>query len=203
MDKDIKKLTYKGVSWYDITSPNEENIKFLEKKFGFHELDLEDLELRKIQRSKIDDYEDYLFIVLHLPVYQKSRDRIISVQVDMFIGQNYFITVRSPALKNIDKIIDKCEESEAEMEEYMGFGTGYLLYNVISDLFDGCFPLLDELESEINDLERELFLHDFAKKDMLQDILLMKKDLSNDVVKIWEKKAKRIREVIDAEYSES
>lgn len=175
--ENLKSIVDKGTKWIDIVNPNPENIKFLQETYGFHELDLEDLQDRKIQRSKIDEYENYLFIVLHIPVYHKGRDRLIAVQMDIFIGQDFLITIHTSYLKKVEEIFQECKKNLKQRRDYVGKGTGYLLYEVLSALFDSCFPLIEELEDEINDMEKEVFRYERQQKDMLKDILLMKKDL--------------------------
>ena len=168
---------YRKITWTDITNPTEKEIKKLEKKYGFHELDLEDC-LSENQRSKIDEYDDYLFIVMHFPHYDKRRKRIVTEEIDCFIGQGYVITLHDGRLKTMDRLLAKCKKNKDILTECMGQGTGYFLYVMIRELFDDCFPLVDDIERSITAIEHDLF-EEGTEKDMVRDILWIKKDVIN------------------------
>jgi len=174
MNTQSKSIKYGKIAWTNVVHPDEATMKDLKALYGFHELDVEDC-LSTVQRSKIDDYEDYLFIVLHFPYYDKRKKRIIQGEVDLFIGQNYVVTIHEGRLKAIGKLMEALEEEKIRKEQ-MGKGTGYLLYVIIRELFDDTFPLVDEMEGSISGIEHDLFDGD-SEKDMVRDILWMKKDI--------------------------
>lgn len=171
-----KSVTYDGLLWQNIIQPTEKTTQYLSKKYKFHHLDLEDC-LSKIQRPKIDDYEKYLFIVLHFPYYDKTTDSIMQDEIDVFIGSNYIITL-SPGNKVLEKIFDKVKRSKKLKEQFMGKTSGYLLYKIIDEMFAACFPLLDNITAEIDDLESGVFELE-KPRDMLKEILSTKKDIIN------------------------
>ena len=74
-----------GVRWLNIERPREPEREWLEKEFGFHPLAIEDVASRN-QRPKLDAYDDYLFIVLHFPVFDKAQDRLLTAELDLFVG---------------------------------------------------------------------------------------------------------------------
>ncbi len=164
------------ITWIDITNPTEKDTAKLEKKYKFHELDLEDC-LSENQRSKIDEYDDYLFIVMHFPYYDKRRKRIVTEEIDCFIGQDYLITLHDGRLKTMGRLLEQCQK-KSYSKEYMDQGTGYFLYIMIRELFDDCFPLVDDMERSVTVIERDLFEED-TEHDMVRDILWLKKDVIN------------------------
>jgi len=169
-------ITYNGLVWLNIEGPTEKTTKTLSKKYKFHHLDLEDC-LSKIQRPKIDDYEKYLFIVLHFPYYDKATDSILQDEIDVFVGHKYVITL-SPGNKELHKLFDKVKRSKKLKEKYMGSASGYLLYQIIDSMFGACFPLIDNLSAEIDELESGVFELE-KPRDMLKEILSTKKDIIN------------------------
>lgn len=174
MNTQSKSLKYGKITWTDVVNVDEKTLLSLKKRFNFHELDLEDC-LSDVQRSKIDDYEDYLFIVLHFPYYDKRRKRIVQEEVDIFIAQNQLITLHGGKLKAVNQLMEDFKKHK-ESKQQMGQGTGYLLYVIIRELFDDTFPLVDDMERSISGIERDLFEGD-AEKDMVRDILWLKKDI--------------------------
>ena len=177
--KEIKtRVNFKNVTWQVIDGHKEATLKRLQKKHKFHELDIEDC-LSTTQRPKIDEYDDYLFLVLHIPEFKGRgpHQRVVNSEVKIFVGNNFLITLHNDN-DTITKILGKIKKKKAIKEEYMGLGTGYLLYMIIDDLFESLFPLVDNLTSQINELEQEVFALEYTK-DRLKDILLLKKDLIN------------------------
>lgn len=169
-------ITFEGLTWENIITPTEKTIERLGKKHKFHHLDLEDC-LSKIQRPKIDEYDKYLFIVLHFPYYDKTTDSIRQDELNIFVGSNYVITL-SPGNKVLNKLFDEVKRRKTLKKKYMGTTSGYLLYHIIDEMFGKCFPLLDNLSGEIDELETGVFELE-APRDMLKEILSTKKDIIN------------------------
>lgn len=173
---EIKKINFKekGFTWVSINNPDEKAVAYLKRAYKFHPLDLEDC-LSENQRPKIDEYENYLFIVLHIPV-QGAKGIKIS-EINLFISQNFVITLHdnNPI---IEKVFLNLKKRRNIREKYMDKGTGYFLYMIIDDLFESGFPLIDDLTKITNGLEKEVFDENYSR-DRLKDILLLKKDIIN------------------------
>ena len=82
----VESLTWEDVTWVNIEGPTERETEYLAQNYPFHPLDLDDC-LSRIQRPKIDQYEDYLFLVLHFPVFNKKTRVTTPSQVSVFVGQ--------------------------------------------------------------------------------------------------------------------
>lgn len=152
---------------------------YLKRHYKFHHLDLEDC-LSEIQRPKIDDYENYLFIVLHIPVRSRrmrGRKQVQNSELNIFIGPGFVITLHedNPTIK---KVFNECKKRKKVKENYLSKGAGYFLYMIIDDLFESGFPMIDDLSRGLNELELEVFDPDYSK-DRLKEILLLKKDIIN------------------------
>jgi magnesium transporter len=172
----VSKTKLEGITWVNIEFPQLKTMESLARKYKFHHLDIEDC-FSEIQRPKIDEYDNYLFIVLHLPTEAGRGRRIVQGEINVFIGQDFFITV-SKGNKALREIFENCKKKKSVKEELMGNGTGYLLYKMLDDLFSDCFPMMDRISKDMNDMEKSAF--DIKnQKDMLGDILVLKKDLIN------------------------
>ena len=88
----MRSLSYKGVTWYDDPKPSEEELHVLQKKYGFHELDIEDC-LSEHERPKIEEYDTYLFLVFHIPYKGKNGGSLVKEEVNIFLGQDFFVTL--------------------------------------------------------------------------------------------------------------
>lgn len=164
---EIRDISYGNLRWIDIIKPTNKSINMLKNEFDFHELLLEDC-LTEHQRSKIDDYEDYCFIVLHLPRYRKGLARLDSEEVDIFIGSNYIITLHEGELKPLLNFSHMCFTKEEIREEYMSEGSALLLYEIIKRLFDYCFPIIDKMGENIDNINKNIF--NDRSKHMLENI---------------------------------
>jgi magnesium transporter len=88
----VETITAEGLRWVNIESPSPLECAWLEEQFGFHALDLEDV-LSRNQRPKIDEYPDYLFIVLLFPVFDRAVGRLNACELDMFVGPDYLVNI--------------------------------------------------------------------------------------------------------------
>src|ERR671927_1696723 len=87
-----------GLRWINIERPRSVDQSWLEERFEFHPLDYEDVFSRN-QRPKVDEYDDYLFIVLHFPRYDKTVARLNAAELDLFVGADYLITIPNEPLQ--------------------------------------------------------------------------------------------------------
>ncbi len=174
---EIQTVRYEHLMWRDIVDLDDVTIKRLSRRFKFHHLDLEDC-LSQSQRPKIDEYKNYLFIILHIPVHGPKK-RIELEEMNFFIGEGYLITIHQHELKPITDLIKKIKKNSSIKKECLSKGSGFLLYEIMSNLFSTCFPLLERLGDEIAAIEKSVFDENMAQRDMLKDILLLKKDIIN------------------------
>src|SRR6185312_1173911 len=100
-----------GLRWINIERPRAVDQAWLEERFDFHPLDYEDVRSRN-QRPKLDEYDDYLFIVLHFPRYDKAVSRLNAAEVDIFVGPDYLITLPNEHLQPISYLFDRCRSNE-------------------------------------------------------------------------------------------
>ena len=165
-----------GLTWIHLDSPGGEEAAALAERFGWHPLDIEDV-LSKRQRPKIDDYSDegYLFSVLHFPVYDKAVQRLNAGELDFFIGQDYLVTLPTVELLPVTRLFRRCEEDEALRDQLFSKGSGYLLYHVLDDLFDYCFPILDKIGHKLDSIEDDMF--EGAAEDVVRDISNVKQEI--------------------------
>ncbi len=160
-------------TWFDIEDPQARDIEFLKKKFNFHHLALEDC-LSSVQRPKIDTYNDHLFLVFHLPKHNKKNHRTIPLEVDIFIGKEYIITLHQKGIKPIDEIFSMIEMANHGMRTE---SSSLLLYEILDRSFDFCFPMLDKISDKLDSLEDELYHGELRLN--LERIAIMERDIIN------------------------
>jgi len=93
----VEQIDAEGLRWVHIEEPGPLERAWLEEHFDFHPLDLEDVFSRN-ERPKIDNYDDYLFIVLHFPVFDRAAGRLGTGELDLFVGPGYLVTIPNQTL---------------------------------------------------------------------------------------------------------
>ena len=179
VDKKDKKLNIETVKWGKITwlnveKPTHSDLEYLAKNYLFNLFDLEDC-LSRIERPKIDEYENYLFLVLHFPVFREEARVTTPSQVSIFIGEGYLVTVHAGDLKPLSKLFDDCQQNERAREEHMARSSGYLLYRILDRLVDYCFPILNRVIANIEASEDRLFSE--PARDTVQEISILRRDI--------------------------
>jgi magnesium transporter len=170
----IQELEAHGLTWVHVERIDADTLQELAERFGWHELDQEDV-LSKRQRPKLDEYADYLFVVLHFPVYDAAVQRLNAGEVDVFIGQDYLVTLPNVELLPISRLFARCADDAELREDLFSKGSGYLLYHVLDDLFDYCFPMLDKIGHKLDVIEDELF--EGRSQDAVRDISNVKQEI--------------------------
>lgn len=152
----LRMLTWGELTWIDIIEPTREATKYLAERYGFHPLDLEDC-LSRRQISKLDTYPEYLFVIFHLTVYDKATQKSSLKQWSAFVGDKYLITLRPQEFKPVDALFRVCELNLKAREEYMGNGSGYLLYCILDRAIDSYFPVLNAIMRRVDSIEDAVF----------------------------------------------
>src|SRR3954454_16741297 len=145
-----------GLRWMNIERPRAADQAWLEERFDFHPLDYEDIFSRN-QRSKVDEYDDYLFIVLHFPRFDKRVGRLNAAELDIFIGPDFVITLPNEELRPVEFLFERCRTNEEERERHFSQGAGYLLYRIIDSCVDASFPMLRKMGNKLDRIEEDIF----------------------------------------------
>ena len=165
-----------GLRWINIERPRQVDLAWVGERFDFHPLDFEDVGSRN-QRPKVDEYDDYLFIVLHFPRYDKSVGRLNAAEVDLFVGADFLITIPNEPLQPIEYLFERVRTNEELRESVFSKGPGYLLYKIVDDLVDASFPMLRKIGNKLERIEQEIFEDDSA--DVVRDISNVKQEIIN------------------------
>jgi magnesium transporter len=165
-----------GLRWINIERPRTPDQAWLESNFDFHPLDYEDIFSRN-QRSKVDEYDDYLFIVLHFPRFDKRIGRLNAAELDIFIGPDFIITLPNEELRPVEFLFERCRANEEVREQHFSKGSGYLLYRIIDASVDASFPMLRKMGNKLDRIEEELF--EGRSEDIVRDLSNVKQEIIN------------------------
>src|SRR6056297_2632035 len=112
MRLNVQKIETKNLVWVDVSNPGEQEMEFLKEKFGFNDFHIEDCKA-KIQRPKLNTTNNYIFMVLLFPVYNKKTRKITPSEVDFFISSAYLVTVHRNDLSPIMNFFNLCNISKS------------------------------------------------------------------------------------------
>jgi magnesium transporter len=172
----VEEIAAEGLRWVNIERPTSVEQGWLEEHFEFHPLDFEDV-LSRNQRPKIDKYDDYLFIVLHFPVFDRAAGRLTTGELDIFVGPGFLITIPNQPLQPVEYLFERCRQKEELREQIFSRGSGYLLYRIVDDGFDYCFPMLRKIGNKLDALEVEIF--EGKSEEIVRDISNVKQEIIN------------------------
>ena len=182
----MESLTWGDLTWINIEQPTERETEYLAQNYPFHPLDLDDC-LSRIQRPKIDEYEDYLFLVLHFPVFNPEARVTTPSQVSVFIGDKYLITLHKGELKPLVKLFRDCQINEEARQEHFSQGSGYLLYRMIDRLVDYCLPILSKIGDNIERVEEDIFSEEMPRA--IREISVLRRDVISFRRIVWPMRA--------------
>ena len=153
--------------WVALKDPEDAELAEMQEEFGLHPLAVEDAR-HGHQRPKIEEYGDMVFAVLHV-VEQIGEDFRIG-EVAVFVGRNYVLSVRSHAERGFREVRARCEREP----DLLRHGSGYVLYALMDSVVDRYFPLLDALESELEQIEQRIFAPQTSARTNIEALYYVK-----------------------------
>jgi len=145
--------------WVALKDAGPEELEELQEEFGLHPLAVEDAH-HGHQRPKIEEYGDSLFAVLH--TVETSGEALTIGEINLFVGPNYVLSVRSRTEHGFKEVRARCEREP----ELLKYGSGYVMYAMMDSVVDRYFPVLDALEVELERIEERIFAGTSARHNI-------------------------------------
>ena len=159
--------------WVDLDNPTEEEWKFvLESVFEFHPLAIEDC-VAPNSLPKVEDYEDYLFIVTHAVDFKRT-DKFNTTELDLFLGRDYLVTFHTSPLRSVATLIDRQLKGAAAGPR----GPDRIAHTLLDLLVDHYAPVIEELRAELEELEEEVLARESAQKTLVNELLHVRGDFT-------------------------
>ncbi len=136
--------------WVALKDADPAELATMQQEFGLHELAVEDAR-HGHQRPKIEEYGDSLFVVLH--TVEVEGEELTAGEVDIFVGRNYVLTVRSRTIQGFAGVRARCEREPDLLKQ----GSGFVLYALMDAVVDRYFPVIEALEAELERVEGRIF----------------------------------------------
>jgi magnesium transporter len=161
------------ILWIDLDNPTDEEIKsVLEGVFQFHPLAIEDC-MTPSSLPKIEDYEDYLFLVMHAVDFTRT-DKFATTELDLFVGKDYLVTFHRTPLKSVQGAMDRVAKGTGIIAR----GPDRLAHTVLDLLVDNYQPIMTELAAELEEIEESVLTKEASSKHFIAEILKVRGDFS-------------------------
>jgi magnesium transporter len=157
--------------WVALFEPSQEELDQMAEEFGLHELAVEDAR-HGHQRPKVEEYGESLFAVLHpveLETDEDGNETFNVGEVDIFVGPNYILSVRHRTKIGFSAVRARTEREP----ELLKHGAGFVFYALIDNVVDRYFPILDALETRLEQLEQRMFAAP-ASRRQIEDLYELK-----------------------------
>jgi magnesium transporter len=145
--------------WVALRDPELQELAQMRREFGLHELAVEDAQ-KGHQRPKLDEYGESLFVVLHL--VESAAEELLIGEVAVFVGRNYVVSARSHSAQHFLGVRERCEREP----HLLKLGPGFVLYALMDTVVDRYFPIVDQLETELESIEDSIFTEGAARKNI-------------------------------------
>ncbi len=147
-----------ALKWQHITNPSEDDFRYLLENYEFHPLDIEDVRSTN-QRPKIDEYDDYYFLILNFPYFDKGNKNVRIREVKIFWGKDYIITVGKShwvVKKFFDEVKEELEEQDEDTLHAFSC-SDLLLYTILDRLMLETYQLILSIGSEVDLINYDIF----------------------------------------------
>ncbi|MGH2443464.1 MAG: CorA family divalent cation transporter, partial [Chloroflexota bacterium] len=155
--------------WFDLVDPDANDLQVLKSEFDLHPLAIEDAVMAH-ERPKIEQYGDYWFLVLR-PATQQENGNAVFHEMAVFAGEKFLITVRHQPEYPLKELEERWNAHPKQLRQ----GGGFLLYTILDTVVDGYFPVVSDLEDQIEQLEEELFQRESYSTAVLRTIFAFKR----------------------------
>lgn len=158
--------------WIGLHEPDGELLDLVKQRFHLHELAVEDA-LKAHQRPKVEEFGDSLLVVVKTVRWDEHGDDLLVGETHIFTGPSYIVTVRHGPSQSHAEVRRRCESTPHLMRK----GPGYVLYAILDFVVDNYFPVADELEAEVEDIETALFAERPDSPNLTERIYGLRREL--------------------------
>ncbi|MBU0624925.1 hypothetical protein KKF05_01135 [Patescibacteria group bacterium] len=164
-----------GMTWINVSKPTTNTLKILQKRYPFFlDIDLGDC-LPPFQRPKLLERNDYLFMVLLYPTYDRQEKTVRPVEVDFFVGRDFVVTSHVEMLEPLVQLARDCIRDDHACDLRLGADPPTMMFNILHELLVSVFPILTRMTNDILLAERQIF--DESGHNTIRSILRIKSNI--------------------------
>ena len=167
------KIAHQNLVWQNFANPDFNDLAFLKDELKVSNQVLAEL-VSSNKRPKIEEYEKYMFLVIHFPVFNERTRPTTPTELDFIITPNSILTVYQSPIPVFEDFFNGMQNTEIRRQECFK-SSGWLLFCILDKLFDSCLPMLDHIHEKIEEIEEQVFQG--KEREMLKEIAIVKRDI--------------------------
>ncbi len=152
----ISRYSYHGLTWIDLESPTKEETAHIIEEFSLPHLVGEEMTANTL-RSKVDLYQDFLYLILHFPVIDKKNQGGAEQEIDFIIGKKFLITVRYELIESVTLFSKLFEQQSTDDKNKMEIHGGYLFMEMMREFYKKSINQLEDITHTIKEIEHQIF----------------------------------------------
>jgi len=173
----VKTIKQNKLIWHHIDKLDDQSLDLLKDEYKFHPLDIKDVKGEK-EESKVDVYSKYVFVVLHFPVIIRGQARAEVMELGIFLGKDYLITVQKGTYKPLRDLYYKLQNSAKYRKSCFNRDPGYLFYRILEILYSNNKNITSYVLSRLQGLEDEVYSDEIDENTAKRIAYLRQKILS-------------------------
>ncbi len=162
-----------GFVWVALKDADAAELEMVKQEFDLHPLAIEDAR-HGHQRPKLEEYADTIFCVAHLLESADHSDGFDVGEVAIFVHPDFVLSVRSRSSTDFRGVRERCEREPGLLRQ----GTGFVFYAILDHVVDGYFPMLEQLETELENIESTIFDKNTARSNIERLYALKRKTMT-------------------------
>ncbi|MDI6883020.1 MAG: magnesium transporter CorA family protein [Patescibacteria group bacterium] len=166
-------IKHNKITWIDVQNPTKEDVRWLKEHFEFHPLVLEEL-IPPGYRPAVEYHPDYLFLILHYPIYSKEKKETTPRELDIIATKDTIVTSHYQTIFPLKALFDQCNLYQESKKVYLEKGSGYLLFYILDGLLKNYLTKIVKIGQKIDKIEKEIFQG--KEKTMVREISLFRTD---------------------------
>lgn len=171
-----KTIKGKKTTWTNIQRPSQQDLNYLKKNFNIHPVVLDEL-INPGLRPKVEHYQDYIFMILYYPVYDREKRITTPRELNIIATKDTLITSHYELIHPLNSLFSNCQKHKEARKSYMKNGVGELLYFVLSGFWKNSLSKLQQINKRINKIQEKIFIG--KEREMVFEISLVKTDIIN------------------------
>ncbi len=170
----MKTLKTKTLAWHHLHRPAPADLKWLERHFNLHGLVLDEL-TRPTARPRVDNFGDYLYLVLHFPIFDQQERKTHPREIDFVLTKHELITVTYEVIGPLEDFFKKCSTDQSCEELFASKTPAHLIFHVIKNLYAFALRELDHIQESIDRIEDEIFAN--REREMVEELSIVRRDI--------------------------
>ena len=152
----MQTLKTKALEWHHFSKPPANDLKWLKSHLPLHPLAADEL-ARVTLRPRVDRFDDYLYVVLHFPIFSEREQTTHAREVDFILTKGEVITVTHEAIRPLEEFFKRCMKERSSAEAFASKTPAHLFFYILKELYTFALRELDHIQEHINKIEEHVF----------------------------------------------